>query len=50
MITIDKCKRILQAGGKEYSTEKVQQIRDLLIPLAQIVNDTKLMNDEKLGE
>jgi len=50
LATLKKYKRILQAGGKKHSDEDVQKITDLLVHLAQIVNDTKLINDEKLGE
>jgi hypothetical protein len=50
MITFDKTKRILQAGGKIYSDERINQIRDGLYKFASIVDDVKMIEDEKLGE
>jgi len=47
MLKLEKCKRILQAGGKKYSDEEVNKIRTELYRLAQIVNDTKIIEDEK---
>ena len=36
MLSISKCKKILEAGGKRYSDSEVKKLRDLLYTLATI--------------
>jgi len=50
MLKLEKCKKILQAGGKKYSDNEIKKIRDELYRVASIVNDTKVIEDEKLGK
>ncbi|KGL61926.1 hypothetical protein [Polaribacter sp. Hel1_85] len=47
MVTFEKGKRILQAGGKKVSDEKVRQIMDELYKFASIIDDVKMIKDEK---
>jgi hypothetical protein len=47
MLKLEKCKKILQAGGKEYSDEDVKKLRDELYRMASIVNDVKAIKNEK---
>lgn len=48
MLKLEKCKKILQAGGKKYSDDEVKKIRELLYKMKTIVDDVKTMQDEKL--
>lgn len=48
MLKLEKCKKILQAGGKKYSDDEVKKITEQLYKMATIVNDVKTMQDEKL--
>jgi hypothetical protein len=48
MLTLENCKKTLQADGKKYSEEQIKLIRSELYKLAQIVNDTKLIDNEKV--
>ncbi|MCI2230236.1 hypothetical protein MC378_13745 [Polaribacter sp. MSW13] len=50
MLKLEKCKKILQAGGKKYSDEDVKKLRDELYRMASIVNDVKAIEDGKLEE
>ncbi len=50
MLKLEKCKKILQAGGKKYSYEEVKIIREELYRMASIVNDVKAMKNEKMGK
>lgn len=36
MLSIDKCKTILQKDGQKYTDEEVKQIRDLLYKIGQL--------------
>ncbi len=47
MLKLEKCKKILQAGGKKYSDEDVKKLREELYRLANIVSDVNAMNNEK---
>lgn len=46
MLKLEKCKTILQAGGKKYTDEEVKKLREELYRMASIVNDTKAIRDE----
>ena len=45
MLNLEKCKKILQQGGKTYSDEEVKQIRQLLYKLGNL--DYKLFSTLK---
>ena len=49
MLNLEKCKRILQEGGKTYTDEEVKQIRQLLYKLGnldyQLFSTTKTKQD-----
>ncbi|HEX7847102.1 MAG TPA: hypothetical protein VF476_14980, partial [Chitinophagaceae bacterium] len=36
MISIEKCKKVLEKNGKKYTAEEIQRIRELLYKLATI--------------
>lgn len=48
MLSLEKCKKILQAEGKEYTDEKVKAFREALYAWASIITDFKAIEDEKL--
>lgn len=48
MLKLEKCKKILQAGGKKYTDEEVKKLREELYRLESIVNDVKAMKDDRL--
>ncbi|TYQ00224.1 hypothetical protein C7447_101834 [Tenacibaculum adriaticum] len=50
MLTLEKCRRILEAGGKKYSDENVKKLREKLYSLAGVVTDVKALENEKLEE
>ena len=39
MLTVEKCKKILQENGEDYTEEEVEKIREFLYKAAKIVND-----------
>lgn len=39
MLSINKCKQILESGGEQYSEDEVRSIRDLLYDLAALNTD-----------
>lgn len=50
MLKLEKCKKILQAGGKKYSDDQVKKIREELYNMATIVDDTKTIRDAKVNK
>jgi hypothetical protein len=50
MLKLEKCKKILQAGGRKYTDEEVKKLREELYRMASIVNDTKAIENGKLEE
>lgn len=44
MLSLEKCKNILNKNGNNYSVSEIEQIRDLLTKLAEI--DYKLLNQQ----
>lgn len=50
MLTLEKCKKILQAGGSKYSEEEVKKLREELYRLASIITDVKAKENEQLGK
>ncbi|WP_198283122.1 hypothetical protein [Aquimarina agarilytica] len=48
MLKLEKCKKILQAGGKKYTDDEVKKLREELYRMASIVNDIKAIDNEKL--
>jgi hypothetical protein len=46
MLKLEKCKKILQAGGKKYSDEDVKKLREELYRLASIVTDVRATENE----
>jgi hypothetical protein len=47
VITIERCKKILNRGERKYSEEEIRDIREFLYLLAEIENnDLKTENDE----
>jgi hypothetical protein len=47
LISLSKCKAILNKNGKNYSDENVIAIRDFLIELAEIDYEIFIDNDQK---
>ena len=46
-LSLNKCKAILEKGGKKYTDEEIIKIRDLLYKLAQL--DIELFREIKKG-
>ena len=49
MLSIDECKRILNKKEQKYTTEQINEIRDALNELAEIIYLEKTINNEKYG-
>lgn len=51
MVSLEKCKRILDEGRRGYSNEEVKVIKDILYKLAEIDYDdyTELIQHEQKG-
>ena len=47
MLSIKKCNKILNKKKQKYSQEEIKQIRKTLYQVAEIIYESKLMNDEK---
>ena len=47
MLSIEKCNKILNKKKQKYSQEEIKQIRKTLYQVAEIIYESKLMNDEK---
>lgn len=51
MLNLEKCKKVLQQNGKNYTDEEVKQIRDLLYKMGNLdylmFNHLKTIQDEK---
>ena len=41
MLTVEKCKKILQENGEEYSDEEIEKIRQFMYKMARILVETK---------
>jgi hypothetical protein len=50
MLNIEVCKNILQQNGKNYTDEKVKQIRDLLYKLGNLDYQLFTSNKQKNGK
>ena len=50
MLSLEKCKKILQAEGKDYTDEKVKALQEALYAWASIVTDFKAIENEKPEE
>lgn len=46
MLSIEKCKQILQKGGANYTDEQVKEIRKLLYKLGEL--DYQLITSQKI--
>ena len=47
MVSLEKCYEILNQNTQNYSMEEVKEIRKTLYQMAEIIYESKLMNDEK---
>ena len=47
MLSLDECKRILNKKEQKYTTEQINEIRDSLNKLAEIIYLEKTINNEK---
>lgn len=47
MLSIEKCKEVLNKKGKKYTTEEAMSIRESLYQMAEIINNLKKVSDEK---
>ena len=47
MVSLEKCYEILNQNTQSYTMEEVKEIRKTLYQMAEIIYESKLMNDEK---
>ena len=47
MVSLEKCYEILNQNTQNYTMEEVKEIRKTLYQMAEIIYESKLMNDEK---
>ena len=47
MVSLEKCYKILNQNTQNYTMEEVKEIRKALYQMAEIIYESKLMNDEK---
>jgi hypothetical protein len=47
MLSIEKCNKILNKKKQKYSQQEIKQIIKTLYQVAEIIYESKLMNDEK---
>jgi len=47
MLSLEKCYEILNQNTQNYTMEEVKEIRKILCQMAEIIYESKLMNDEK---
>ena len=46
MVSLEKCYEILNQNTQNYTMEEVKEIRKTLYQMAEIIYESKLMNDE----
>jgi hypothetical protein len=46
MVSLEKCYEILNQNTQNYTMEEVKEIRKSLYQMAEIIYESKLMNDE----
>ena len=49
MLALDECKKILNNKEQKYTTEQINEIRDTLNKLAEIIYSEKIINNEKFN-
>lgn len=49
MISLEKCDEILNRKERKYTKEQVVKIRDFLIQIASIINESNQLKNEKSG-
>ena len=47
MVSLEKCYEILNQNTQSYTREEVKEVRETLYQMAEIIYESKLMNDEK---
>lgn len=47
MLSLEKCYKILNQNTQSYTMEEVKEIRKTLYQMAEIIYESKVMNDEK---
>ena len=47
MVSLEKCYEILNQNTQNYTMEEVKEIRKTLSQMAEIIYESKLINDEK---
>lgn len=47
MVSLEKCYEILNQNTQNYTMGEVKEIRKILYQMAEIIYESKLMNDEK---
>jgi hypothetical protein len=47
MVSLEKCYEVLNQITQNYTMEEVKEIRKALYQMAEIIYESKLMNDEK---
>ena len=48
MLSIEKCKKVLNKKGEKYTTEQTKEIRKILYVISEIIYDEKDIKDEKV--
>ena len=46
MLSIEKCSKILNKNGRNYTQEQVKDVREKLYQLTEIIYESKITNDE----
>lgn len=48
MLSLEKCKQILNQKGKKYTDDQVKEIRNMMYQLAELMLKAKIKNDEQI--